>query len=245
MGVGLGFAQPFRVLPEKVVFYPEDEAREVAIRSLSPETLLLKIQWVERVMDSTGQLREIQQAPKDYCGVSGYIQIFPTRIHLPPGQSATFRLWKRVQPALPEFPECRSHLFIQAGPLPRPTLTMGDTSGKLQVHLHMIPGITLPVFIRAGKEKNIPGEMIPVEVRADSQLHLVLLRQGARSVSAKIQVVTRETTLVLRQGFYAPTRRFVLPLPLPNLKNADTLQILIEDLDTHVRASYRLPVRAP
>ena len=109
----------------------------------------------------------------------------------------------------------------------------------------MIPGITLPVFIRSGDEKNIPGKMIPVEIRADSQLHVVLLRQGARSISARIQVATGETTLVRRQGFYAPTRRFVVSFPLSGFPLKDTLQVLIEDLDTHDRAVYRLPVRSP
>lgn len=240
-------AQPFQVFPPRVVFLPDDEVQTLTLISKSSDTLLLKSQFVERLMDTTGKLRPVDTLPQG-CPASAYVKVFPFQVLLPPHAKASVRLMKTAPLPLRDIPECRSHLLITPFPLSPSVIQSQDTSRSsgLQIQLYAVVRITIPVFLFSRPLEEIPVRLVPLRAaRHGDTLTLELIRQGARSISAELRVFLPDTTLIQKRGFYSPTQRFYVSWVLPSLSIPDTLSLRITDRDTHARHRYTLPLEQP
>ncbi len=196
LGVMSGDAYALRITMKRVIFEGPKRTEVLTIINNTAEEQVYRLGWRRMRMteESSLQALEDDDPGADLKEAEDMVRFAPRRVVLPPGRTQQVRLMLRRPKDLADG-EYRSHFWIQPEEEAKafdPNAGKAQTKGQ-SIQIKMLTGLTLPVFVRAGKME-VSGriENARLETKKDKPaVSYMLHRQGNRSLYGDIEITCR------------------------------------------------------
>lgn len=195
-GVLSNDAHALRITMKRVIFEGPKRTEVLTIINNTAEEQIFRLGWRRMRMTEENSLQALadDDAGADLKEASQMIRYAPRRVVLPPGRTQQIRLMLRRPRDLADG-EYRSHLWIQPEEKAKdfnPNANAAQTKGQ-SIQIKMLTGLTLPVFVRAGKlsvEGGIQNARFEMQ-RDRPSVSYTITRTGNRSLYGDIEVTCR------------------------------------------------------
>jgi P pilus assembly chaperone PapD len=196
LGVLTNDAHALRITMKRVIFEGPKRTEVLTIINNTAEEQIYRLGWRRMRMteDSSLQALDDNETAPDLKTADNMIRFAPRRVVLPPGRTQQVRLMLRRPKDLADG-EYRSHFWIQPEEKARafdPNGSSVKASGQA-VQITMLTGLTLPVFVRAGKME-ASGRITDARLITKKDRPAVtytLHREGNRSLYGDIEITCR------------------------------------------------------
>ena len=169
------------ITPKRVVFSGSKQRETINLVNIGDDTATYSITFVQKVMLEDGSFRTVNKPDSGQMFANPYLQIFPRKVKLAPGEAQAVMLQCRRKSDMIAG-EYRSHLFFRAEKNDNP-LGMPDNkkdSDRVSVQLVPVYGLSIPVIIQSGEVSLSASINNPrlVKGKDNAYISLTLNRKG-------------------------------------------------------------------
>ncbi|MCB9989683.1 MAG: molecular chaperone [Rhodospirillales bacterium] len=186
-------AHAIRISMKRVVFTDKNRSEVITIINNTAEEQVYRLEWRRMRMTEDKSLKAVEKddPADDIKWADDMIRFAPRRVTVPAGATQQIRLLLRKPKDLAPG-EYRSHLWIMTESVPENfKADPMDMKEKQAIKLAMLPGISMPVFVRTGDLKaSVSFSDVSAKATAEgAEVNFTLNRTGNRSTYGDLDFV--------------------------------------------------------
>ncbi len=174
------------ITPNRVIFEGRKQKEQLNLINSGNEVATYTVSFVQRRMNEDGSFEVITEPDSGQMFADPYLQIYPRRVTLQPGEAQVVLLQVRRKPGMQDG-EYRSHLYFRSEKVYKPlgSEELPKDSTSLSVQIIPIFGMSIPIIIRSGEVSAtafLSNLKLEFDKNKNPYLTFILNREGNISV---------------------------------------------------------------